>query len=437
MKVTAEGESKVVEEKKFEVSRGWSVAILVVLALLWLMHMADRFIMVIALNPIKEAFNLTDAQAGLLTSLLTAGIAVIGIPMAVLADRWARRKVVSVMALTWSVFTLATGLATQFWHLVVSRVMVGSGEAGYAPAGTAWLSVVFPKEMRSRIMAIFYACSQLGMVVGLVFGGMLISATNDWRTPFYVFAIPGVILAIIAFFLPDYKSVRHAGESMLSKAFFKDWGDVFKIKSYWLVTVAAACVYFMIVSMSVWTPTLLIRAYNMNTGSAGMAYGMVQLVILLVPIGGILIDRWNKRNSSARPWSMAILCSILAAFGLIVMLSVGAPLTLWLALGAVMTVAFGVFIPVILAVTQDIVPVRLRSTSVGVFNFLAQLTGATLGPIVVGAISDASGGGAHGIQVGLLWTVPAAFLAIVFSLLLLKYYPADSAKVSDVVLAEK
>jgi predicted MFS family arabinose efflux permease len=87
VKVAAEGESTVVEEKKYEVSRGWSLAILIVLALLWLMHMADRFMMVIALNPIKEAFNLTDAQAGLLTSLLTAGIAVIGIPMAVLAEK--------------------------------------------------------------------------------------------------------------------------------------------------------------------------------------------------------------------------------------------------------------------------------------------------------------------------------------------------------------
>jgi MFS family permease len=425
------------EQKKYEVSRGWSIVILTVLALLWLMHMADRFIMVIALNPIKEAFNLTDAQAGLLTSLLTAGIAVIGIPMAVLADRWARRKVVSLMALIWSIFTLVTGISTQFWHLVVSRTMVGSGEAGYAPAGTAWLSLVFPREMRSRILAIFFTCSQLGMVIGLVFGGMLISNTNNWRTPFYVFAIPGVILAVIAFFLPDYKSVRNKGESMLSRAFFKDWGDVFKIRSYWMVTLAASCSYFMIIALSTWMPTLLIRAYGMNTGSAGLVYGLLQLVILLAPIGGILMDKWHKRYSNARPWGMAIICTVLTAVGLILVLTMGAPLPIWLGIGTIMTVGFGVFIPVMLAVTQDIVPVRLRSTSVGVFNFIAQLTGATLGPVVVGAISDASGGGAHGIQIGLLWTVPVAVLSIVFSLLLLRYYPKDSANVSDIVLAEK
>ena len=424
-------------EKQYRVNRAWSVVILVVLALLWLMHMADRFIMVIALNPVKEAFGLSDAQAGLLTSLLTAGIAVIGVPMAVLADRWARRKVVSVMALTWSVFTFVTGIATQFWHLVVSRVMVGSGEAGYMPAGTAWLSVVFPREMRSRILAVFFTCSQLGMVIGLAVGGMLISVTNNWRTPFYVFAVPGIILAIIAYFLPDYKSVRGQGESMLSRAFFKDWGEIFKIRSYWLATIAASFSYFLVISMSVWTPTLLIRAYNMDTGSAGIAFGLFSLVILVAPLGGLLIDRWHKHFINARPWGLAITSFLFTAATLVEMLILGVPLGIWMVVGILITVDFGIFVPVILSVTQDVVPVRLRSTSVGVFNFIAQITGATLGPILVGIISDAVGGGARGIQVGMLWMVPVSFLAVVSCLLLLKYYPADSAKVSDAVLAEK
>jgi MFS family permease len=425
------------EQKKFEVSRGAKVGILVVVALLWLMHMADRFIMIIALTPIKEAFNLTDAQAGLLTSLLTAGIAIIGIPAAVFGDRWARRKVVSVMAFTWSVFTLVTGIATQFWHLVVSRFMVGSGEAGYAPVGTTWLSVVFSKEVRARVMAVLYTCSQLGMVIGLVFGGMLISATHDWRTPFFVFAIPGIILAAIAFFLPDYKTVKQEGESMLSKKFFRDWGAVFKIPSYWLVMLTAAFAYFMIIPLTVWTPALLIRAYNMDTGSSGMAFGMIQLVVLLGPIGAILMDRWHKRYKNARPMGLVIVTFIVTALGLIQMLTLGAPLALWLIIPALTTLAFSVFIPLMLSSVQDVVPVGLRSTGGGVFNFVGQITGASIGPILVGAISDSAGGGAHGIQVGIMWMVPIAFLGVVTSLLLLKFYPGDSARIIDHVEAEK
>ena len=425
------------EQKKFEVSRGTSIGILLVVGLLWLMHMADRFILIVALTPVKEAFSLTDAQAGLLPSLLTAGIAVIGIPAAVFGDRWARRKVVSVMALVWSIFTLVTGLATQFWHLVVSRFMVGGGEAGYAPVGTTWISVVFPKEARARVMAVLYALSQLGMVIGLVFGGVLINVTHNWRTPFYVFALPGIILAVIAFFLPDYKSVKGKGEAMLSRDFFKNWGEIFKIKSYWLIMLTPAFVYFLLISLATWTPALLIRAYNMDTAQSGIAFGLIQLAVLLGPIGGVLMDRWHRSYKNARPLGMAIMSLLVCVLGLLQMLSLGGPVAVFLVLSALVTLVFAIFIPLMLSSAQDVLPVGLRSSSAGVFNFAGQITGATLGPILVGAISDASGGGAHGIQTGLLWMVPVAFIGVITSLVLMKFYPADSAKVTDLVEAEK
>jgi MFS family permease len=425
------------EEKKYQVSRGTSIGILTVLALLWLLHYADRFILIIALTPIKEAFNLTDAQAGLLPALLTAGIGIIGIPAAVFGDRWARRKVVALMASIWSIFTLITGLSTQFWHLAVSRFGVGSGEAGYGPTGTAWISVVFSKEARSRVMAILYASSQLGMVVGLMFGGILISATQNWRTPFYVFAVPGIILAVIAYFLPDYRSVRQAGEGMLSKTFFQEFSQVFKIKSWWLVMATATLVLFLIIPLTVWIPTILTRAYGMNTAQAGITFGLIQLMVLLGPLGGVLVDKLQKRYKNARPWGLAVVALLASVFALLQVLAIGGPLVMFLGFGAVVTVLMAVFMPIILSLGQDIVPVGLRSTSGGVFNLVAQIVGSALSPVIAGAISDASGGGAHGIQVGILWMTPMAFLGIISGLLLTKFYASDSAKVGDEVIAEK
>jgi MFS transporter, Spinster family, sphingosine-1-phosphate transporter len=425
------------EQKRFQVSRRGSAGILTVLSLLWLMHMADRYIFIIALTPIKQAFSLSDAQAGFLSSLIVAGIAIMGIPAAVFGDRWARRKMASVMAFTWSVFTLVTGFATQFWHLVIARFMVGSGEAGYAPVGTAWLSLVFPREMRSRVLAVFFGCSTIGSIIGLVVGGLLISATGDWRTPFYFFTVPGIILAVIVFFLPDYKSAVPAGESILSKAFFADLVSVFKIKSFWLMTIGASFVYFMVIPLTMWGPTLLMRAYGMNTGSAGLVSGALQCAVLLGPLGGFIVDKWHRGYKNARPWAMAIGAFMIAGLLFIAMLAVGAPLQFYLVTLGLLTLASVIYIPVMMSVSQDIVPVGMRSTSFGVFNFVAQITGSTLGPIVVGAVSDAAGGGAQGIQLGLLWTVPAGLLGTVAGLLLLRYYPADSAGINDEVAAEQ
>jgi MFS family permease len=268
-------------------------------------------------------------------------------------------------------------------------------------------------------------------------GGMLIAATHDWRSPFYIFAIPGIILAIIVFFMPDYKSVKQTGEAMLSKAYFKSWGQVFKVKSWWLSTIGAVCAYFMIIPTAAWMPSLLIRGFNMSTSSAGTAFGLIMLVVLLGPLGGILADRWFKRYVNARPMTLVItaLMSVVATF--VAMLTMGTSLALLLTLIAVSTVMFAVYVPVMLCVQQDVIPVGLRATSGGVWNFIIQITGSSLGPIAVGAISDAVGGGAHGIQMGLMWMVPVAFIGVLACLLMTKYYPSDSAKVVDEVCAEK
>jgi MFS family permease len=175
----------------------------------------------------------------------------------------------------------------------------------------------------------------------------------------------------------------------------------------------------------------------MDTGSSGIAFGLIQLFVLLGPIGAILMDKWHKKFKNARPMGLAIVTFLATALGLIQMLTVGIPLPLWLICPALTTICFAIFIPLMLSSVQDVVPVGLRATAGGVFNFVGQITGASIGPILVGAISDASGGGAHGIQVGVMWMVPIAFLGVVTSLLLLKFYPADSAKIVDQVEAEK
>ena len=113
------------QEKTYQVGRGAAIAILIVLSLLQLSDWANRSILAISLQAIKGSFNLTDAQAGMLPSLLQVGVAVFLIPAAVLADRFARRKVIMVMSLIWSAFTIATGLAVQLWHLLRGQVHGG------------------------------------------------------------------------------------------------------------------------------------------------------------------------------------------------------------------------------------------------------------------------------------------------------------------------
>jgi len=100
-----------VEEKKYEVSRGSGVTILVILSLLWLINFADRSIMTVVLEAVKANLKLSDAQAGGLVAMVTAGIAILTLPAAIFGDRWARRKVIALMAVIWRLVGVAKYVA--------------------------------------------------------------------------------------------------------------------------------------------------------------------------------------------------------------------------------------------------------------------------------------------------------------------------------------
>jgi MFS transporter, Spinster family, sphingosine-1-phosphate transporter len=425
------------QEKRYEVGRGWSVTILMVLSLLWLINFADRSIMTVVLEAVKADLKLTDVQAGSLAAMVTAGIAILTLPAAIFGDRWARRKVITVMALIWSVATLATAFCVNIGQMLAARFLVGAGEAGYSPVGQAWLSVTFRKEVRSLILGIFFAFSQLGMVVGLVVGGWLLTATGDWRVPFYVFGIPGIILAIIILFMPDYKTVKSQGEAVLSKKYFKSWASIFKCKSYLFPTLGGIFFLTTTVAVTVWTPAILMRAYNMDAATAGGNFGLVSLVMFLAPLGGLIADRWQKRSQRGRPMWLALTTFLALVFFTAAFLSIGQPVQVFLILMGVAMFFVAMNLPVGFTIVNDVITPGLRSTAIGISALVMQGLGATLGTVAVGAISDRLGGGAAGLQWGLIWTLPVFALAVITNLLLAKYYPIDSARCTDEVFAEK
>jgi len=427
------------EVKSYRVGKVAAIAILTVLFILQVSDWANRSILNISLQAIKTSFNLTDAQAGMLPSLLQIGVAIFLIPTAVLADRFARRKVIMVMSLVWSVFTIASGLATQLWHLLVARFMVGAGEAGYQPAGQTWLGLTFPKEIRTRILAIFMMGMPIGVSLGLFAGGAILNATHDWRTAFIVFGVPGIAMAIIAFLLPDYKTVREKGESALSKAYFRQWGALFKVKTYWLFIISTTFLYFMIFAIQAWAPTMVLRTYpDMNTLQVGVAMGAVGLLNLIAPLGGFLADRWQTRNKVGRPLFLVVVTILSSLAALSAALLIGkVSFQTWMPLYILTVLMLAFLAPVMNVLVHDVIPVSIRATAIGIMLAIAQVGGGVLGPIFVGAVSDANGGGAQGIVLGLIWTIPAAILSIIPTLILTRYYYADSARISDAVLAER
>lgn len=420
-------------QKEFTVGGKGAWTVFTVLTLLYLINRADVAIISVALEPIKQMFKLTDAQVGMVPSMVTLGMAILTIPASMLGDRWARRKGVMLMGLIWSVFTFATGIVTALWQMLTVRFMVGAGEAGYTTTGINWLAGSFKKEIRQLIISLFWVGGQLGMAVGTLVGGVLV-AMYGWQSPFYFFAVPGVILAVIAFFLPDFQTIKQKGEAFFSKQFFVDFGNLFKNKSYVLGIISQSFYFFFMFGWMAWQPTMLMRAYNMPVQTAGQITGLVMLGLLIgSPLGGFIADRWQKKNKNGRPYSLIVVKIIEIVVVAATLWFLTQSLNIFIAGSLLMAICIGMIAPAHITIITDVCPLKLRSSAMGASNFIAQITGATLGSLLVGIISDRLGGGALGIQLGLAWMLVGSLLSLITLFILARYYPSDSAN-TDVAM---
>jgi len=426
------------DKQKYEVGGRGAVFVLIVLFLLYVLNFADRALMAIVLEPMKKALQLTDAQVGATQSIFLLGVGLLMIPGSIFVERWSRRKTLGFMAIIWSAATLATGLGTKLLHLLTARFVVGIGEAGYNPGGTAWLSLAFSKKVRGRILGFFQSATQLGTALGLMIGGLLVAQTGDWRVPFYVFAIPGVILGVLTFFLPDYATIREAGEGVFTRRFFTEIAGLFKIRTYTFNVIAQSLYAFVTFTLLGWMPALLMRSYGIDAFQAGMIAGLTGLMVIIgAPLGGYLGDRWQSRKAGGRAYFLVVAMLLFSITATLVVLSTNYSLTTYIVIALITMFCSGLVLPGLFAIWTDVLPPKHRITGLGMGTMISLILGAVPGPLYLGAVSDSLGGGAPGLRNAFLTMMPVAFVATIMYLVMSRYYPADSANISDDVLAEK
>jgi MFS family permease len=139
---------------------GWMV-----FAIIFLLGFLDFAVrqMVVGIFPLlKVDWGLDDKSIGALAAIVPIAVGLSVIPMSLLIDRWSRVKAIFLMALAWSLATIACGLATSFPQLMAARLVVGLGEAAYGPAGFALIAYYFPSRLRATAIS--------GILIGATMG---------------------------------------------------------------------------------------------------------------------------------------------------------------------------------------------------------------------------------------------------------------------------
>jgi len=365
--------------------------ILFILVVVYTFNFIDRQIIGILAVPIKADLGLSDTQLGLMGGLAFALFYTgLGIPIAMLADRYSRTWIMTAALAIWSLMTAASGLATNFWQLFAARLGVGVGEAGGVAPAYSLISDFFPPNQRARALSVYSFGIPIGSAIGIVFGGV-IATMLDWRIAFFIVGLAGLVLAPI-FRLTIKEPIRggfdRQREDTTPPGLKTILRTLFQKPSFWLVSLGASCSSMMGYGLFFWLPSFFVRSFEMTLLNASLYYGAVLLVGGLAGIwaGGWLGDRFGQMRRSRYITIPAIAFIATVPFYIIAMLSESMLLTFTVLL---IPTALGlIWLGPVISVIQHLVPPNMRATASAIFLFINNLIGIGIGTFAIGLLSD-------------------------------------------------
>jgi MFS family permease len=384
-----------------------------VLYFLYLFDYAARLVIGPLFPYLKKDLGLTDPQLGMLSSVVLAGICILSMPLAAFIDRWRRSKTLSLVAVAWSIASVGTGLSTTFGQILASRAAVGIGEAGFSSGGAALISAMFSRTKRAMMIGIWNTSMTAGAALGLMAGG-IVATKYGWQTAFYAVGIPGIVLGVMAWFMPDYENISREKDAA-ALSFYGAFKGVLTNKSLVCMYFACGLGAVLLQTQLYWTSSLFVRFMGMTPAQAGTINGYMMFVgFISYPLSGWLSDRWSEKDLRGRMYFCAImqLLSCLTCVAGVMLLSV--PL---LALAMFFTFC----IPSAqVATTQEIVPLFNRATAYGGYVLTLYILGGLWGPMLTGFVSAASN-----LQMGFLVAAGVSLISILFYLAGSRYVVAD------------
>ena len=352
-----------------------------------ILNFYDRHVAAALTEPIRKEFHLTDTQIGLLGSAFIWIYAIVGLPLGRIADSASRKKLLASAILIWSALTASAAFAGSFAMLLFSRIGIGIGEAGCAPAATSWLGDLFPPDKRSRVLALFMLGVPLGGALSFFFSGPLAQAYG-WRTAMIVAAAPALLLIPFVLLLPEPQ--RGASEAhAIPQATGSMWA-LLRIPTLWWIIASGALLNFSMYAIATFLPAFLGRIHGLSVASSGIASGMVYITGGLAgcAIAGFFGDAIVRRRKDGRLRIAAVnsfAAAPLACIG--VMQPAGSLLlaVLFLILAyALLTSYYGL----VYSAIQDLVAPNQRGTTMAIYFMAMYLCGASLGPLLTGRLSD-------------------------------------------------
>jgi MFS family permease len=364
--------------------------VLVILTLVYVVNYLDRQILGILLPYIQKEFVINDFQAGLLSGTVFAVIyATLGIPLATLADRMSRRNIIAASLATFSLMTVLSGYTRFFWQLLLTRFGTGIGEAGTGPSINSMIADLYPPEKRAGALAFYSAGLNIGLLLGF-FGGSWMLQHYGWRSAFVASGAPGLLLVFLLLFtvreptrgtvdrlIDDAKTPR-----LLEVVRFL-WGQ----RSFGWIAIGCSMSAFGGYAGLYFIPKFLIVSHHMTPVQVGVALSLLTGICgaLGTYFAGFFADRFGRRDVNWYMYVPIIATFVSVPFAPLFYLAPSTTVTL---AAAIMPSLMGAaYLGPSYAMSQGMVPLRMRAQTIGILLFVLNMIALGLGPATVGLIS--------------------------------------------------
>ncbi|MGB0621411.1 MAG: spinster family MFS transporter [Myxococcota bacterium] len=395
-----------------------------ILFVIYVFNFVDRSLLGILAESIKGELGFSDTQLGVLTGIAFAIFyTTMGLPIARLADRWVRRRLLVVCLLAWSAMTALTGLAQSYLQLVALRIGVAVGEAGATPTSHSMISDLFPPQERTSALSIYSGAATVGSVVGLLLGGYVADAWG-WRAAFVAAGAPGLVLAFVAgLALEEPERGRFDESAPGENEEAPPIGEILRhlfvdSPSFRSMALGASLHNFTTFGIWTWLPPFLSRSHGLSHGEIGEWLAGLSLFGTLVGVigGGLLAERLGRRDPRWFVGIPAIAAVVALPFAVATFLH--ADHRVALSLYFLPCVMGSVYLGPAFGLAQNLVGPRMRAFAATVLLFLGVLIGQGLGPFFVGVLSDVLGRnpeiGPEGLRYALLLALGASVVAVFF-----------------------
>ena len=363
----------------------------------------DRVVLALLVDPIRQDLGASDLEMALLMGLVFALFASsFMIPSGHLVDRYNRRAIIGCASVLWALMTVVCGTANSMEQLFIGRAGVGIAESVIAPASFSLIRDAVPARSRGLAFSLYAMAPLIGGATSLLVGGWVLGLAVDgafaglpllgelkpWQCTLIVVGSLGVPLSLLLLFAPEpARPSAKAGDATFDEGFVKGVGAALShmrsnlaiyVPLILFVTFGAMSNF----SKSAWSPSLVIRTWDMTPQQAGPMLGMIVLPagVLGLLFSGFMLNWLTRRGSDIRNYGLV--AAALSAVGMVGM-GLAPTLPLMLAMTGVASFFLGTSYSVGATTLGQVTPVRLMGKVTAVYFIFQSLLGQALGPFLV------------------------------------------------------